>query len=319
MFFSIIVPVYNVEKYLPTCIESVLCQTHKDFELILINDGSTDQSGALCDGYAQKDGRVKVIHKPNGGQSTARNAGLRNATGEYACFLDSDDFYDTERFLEEVDKVASSGTDMVLFRYCKYYEDDRTDTCGISMAGLDGKDKAELLSALVSRDAFFCSCWSKAIRMDVLKGNGIVFDETLSCEDMDWFYTVLLHTQTIRVIDKPYVNYRQRENSVTASFKPKAAADYVKTLKKWNSVFAKMEDAEEKKVMISSLAKLYCNLLISYARHTKALKEFKKDIFSFRYLLAYDMNPRTKVIKRFADPLGVGVTCWLLRIFDKVR
>lgn len=319
MFFSIIVPVYNVEKYLPTCVESVLNQTHKDFELILVNDGSTDQSGALCDEYARKDSRVKVVHKPNGGQSTARNTGLRNAEGEYVCFLDSDDFYATDRFLEEINEMATSGTDMVLFRYCKYYEDGRTDPCGISMADLDGKSKAELLSSLVSRDAFFCSCWSKAIRMGILKDNEIAFDETLSCEDMDWFYTVLLQIQSIRVIDKPYVNYRQRENSVTASFKPKAAGDYVKTLQKWSGIFEKIADAEEKKVMLSSLAKLYCNLLISYARYAKVLKGYKKDIFAFRYLLAYDLNPRTKVIKRFADPLGLGMTCWLLRIFDKVR
>lgn len=89
---SVIVPVYNVEKYLSRCIDSIISQTFSDFELILVDDGSTDSSGKICDEYGKKDGRVKVIHKKNGGQSSARNAGIENSTGEYISFVDSDDW-----------------------------------------------------------------------------------------------------------------------------------------------------------------------------------------------------------------------------------
>ena len=92
MYFSIIVPVYNVEKYLRECIDSILCQTFTDFELILVDDGSKDESGKICDEYAEKDNRIKVIHKENGGQSTARNCGVKESSGKYIVFLDSDDF-----------------------------------------------------------------------------------------------------------------------------------------------------------------------------------------------------------------------------------
>ena len=89
---SVIVPVYNVEQYLPRCIESILAQTYNDFELLLINDGSSDNSGNICDEYAKNNSRVRVFHKENGGVSSARNMGLDNAQGEYVVFVDSDDF-----------------------------------------------------------------------------------------------------------------------------------------------------------------------------------------------------------------------------------
>ena len=91
---SVIVPVYNVEKYLSECIDSILAQTFRNFELILIDDGSKDKSGEICDGYALKESRIKVIHKENGGACTARNIGLANASGKYVSFVDSDDFMD---------------------------------------------------------------------------------------------------------------------------------------------------------------------------------------------------------------------------------
>lgn len=319
MVFSVIIPVYNVEKYLSTCVESVLGQTHQDLELILVDDGSTDGSGNLCDDYARKDSRIKVLHKPNGGQSTARNLGLQHAVGDFVCFLDSDDFYTVPDVLEQIAQVAEQGAEMVLFRYQKYYTDGRTDSCGISMADLQGLSKARLLETLVKRDAFFCSCWSKSIRADILKRNNILFDETLSCEDMDWFYQVLSFVERIQVIDQPFVNYRQRENSVTACVKDKTIRDYIVTLNKWQTAFAEIENEQEKATMLSSLAKLYCNLLISYARNKRALNAYRKEIFAFRGLLSYDLNPRTKVVRKFADLFGLRLTCALLNILDKVR
>lgn len=318
MFFSVIVPVYNVEKYLKECVDSILSQTFKDFELILVNDGSKDSSPAICDEYAKKDSRVKVIHKENGGQSTARNMGVEKASGEFAVFLDSDDLIADEHFFEDVKQTADEETDIVLFRYCKYYG-DRTDEYGITLANLDTENKAELLRELVKRDAFFCSCWSKCTRMSVLKENNIVFDTSLSCEDMDWYYNVVSKANNFKVIDKPYIYYRQRENSVTSSFKKKSITDYIYTINKWSEEHKKIEDKREREVMLSSLAKLYCNLLISYSRHTKELKDCKKDIFSFKWLLAYDLNPRTKIISKFSKLFGLDITCTLLKILEKVR
>lgn len=318
MFFSIIVPVYNVEKYLNECIDSILAQTFTDFELILIDDGSTDQSGKICDGYANKDNRVVVIHKANGGQSTARNRGIDAAGGEFAVFLDSDDFINDINFLSDIKNKITPYTDIIAFRYQKYYG-DRSDECGISLPEDNFSNKTELLKSLVSKDAFFCSCWSKCTRMSILKDNNIRFDENLCCEDMDWYYNVVSKAKNFDTVNKPYINYRQRENSVTSTFKAKSFNDYIFTIDKWQKKFYEIDDPALKEVMLSSLAKLYCNLLIGYSSHTKQLKAQKKQIFSFKPLLKYNLNPRTKIISRFSKLFGLNITCLVLKILQKVR
>lgn len=317
MYFSVVIPVYNVENYLKECVNSILVQTYSDFELILVDDGSKDLSGKICDEYAAKDSRVKVIHKENGGQSTARNAGTRAASGEYIIYLDSDDKISDSNFLMDVRNV-SKGYDIVKYRYCKYYP-DKLDDCHISMSGLQQLSKADLIYELVRRDAFFCSAWSKAIRLELLKENNISFDENLCCEDMDWYYNVILAADKITVIDKPYVFYRQRENSVTSSFKEKSVTDFIYTIDLWYSKFSALEDGKERTALLSSLAKLYCNLIIVYSRHTTELKKVKSKIFSYKALLNYDMNPRTKMIHKVSKIVGLDATCRLLQIADKIK
>lgn len=116
---SVIVPVYNVEKYLPRCIDSILAQTFTDFELILVDDGSPDNCGAICDEYAAKDKRVRVIHKSNGGVSSARNAGLDAASGEYVTFVDSDDYIAEDRLKQMHSSIFESKADIAVagFRF----------------------------------------------------------------------------------------------------------------------------------------------------------------------------------------------------------
>lgn len=121
---SVIVPVYKTEQYLPQCVESILGQTFSDLELLLIDDGSPDRSGAICDQYAEQDARVRVVHKENGGVSTARNVGLDASTGDYITFVDSDDYIDAcmyEKMIEE----AERGTDLVMCDCMKEYPDHR--------------------------------------------------------------------------------------------------------------------------------------------------------------------------------------------------
>ena len=111
---SVVVPIYNVSKYLPKCIESILHSTYKNLEVILVDDGSTDECPTICDDYAKKDSRIKVIHKKNGGLSDARNKGLDIATGEYISFIDSDDYIDADLY-ESVIKEFDENIDVVVF------------------------------------------------------------------------------------------------------------------------------------------------------------------------------------------------------------
>ena len=117
MLISVIVPVYNVEKYLSKCVESILAQTYKDLEIILVDDGSPDNCGAMCDEYAKRDSRVRVIHKENGGVSSARNLGIDAAHGEYICFVDSDDWIETDYFEEAVPLLEKKRPKCLLNNY----------------------------------------------------------------------------------------------------------------------------------------------------------------------------------------------------------
>lgn len=318
MFFSIIVPVYNVEEYLRDCIDSVLSQTYTDYELILVDDGSTDQSGDICDEYHSCDKRVRVIHKENGGQSSARNLGVDLAHGEFIAFLDSDDMFSDNCFLQEVYDAIDDSTEVVVYRYSKLFENGEIEEVRANLSNINCNNKSVLLSELVQRDAFFCSCWSKCVRTSVLK-NGIRFDVNSSCEDMDWYYSVVSKANSFKTIDKPYVLYRQRANSVTSTFKKQNFEDFISVISRWYAIFLGIENETEKHVMLSSLAKLYCNLLISYSRHTRELKEYRKEIFAMKELLVYDLNPRTKAMRRVSRLIGLRAMCILLKVYEKVR
>lgn len=123
---SIIVPVYNVEKYLAKCVDSILTQSYKNIELILINDGSVDSSAAICDSYAEKDSRVRVIHKENGGVAKARNLGIENAKGEYFCFVDSDDYVHPEYIECMLDVATKTNADISMGAYILAWADGKT-------------------------------------------------------------------------------------------------------------------------------------------------------------------------------------------------
>lgn len=122
---SVIVPVYNVSAYLPECLDSILSQDYEKLEVILIDDGSTDDSGAICDAYAQRDGRIRVIHQKNGGAAAAKNAGLRAATGEYLSFADSDDFLEPGAYAYMMSLLKENGADIVR---CAFQNRFRTRT-----------------------------------------------------------------------------------------------------------------------------------------------------------------------------------------------
>ena len=123
--YSIVVSIYNIEKYISKCIESIINQTYTNIELILVDDGSKDSSGSICDSYALKDNRIKVIHKQNAGLGMARNTGLENATGDYILFIDGDDFIDL-KLLETVNKYLSDKKyDIVSYDSVDYYSDDK--------------------------------------------------------------------------------------------------------------------------------------------------------------------------------------------------
>ena len=210
---SIIVPVYNAEKYLHRCVDSILAQTFTDFELLLINDGSKDNSGKICDEYAAKDSRVRVFHKENGGVSSARNLGLDNAKGEWVTFVDSDDWVNSSyinnlymRSHKGVDLVFSYATiDKGIESYKEVYP-----SCLVESTCLDGIFAANDLH-------WHTSPWSKLYRMSLITKAGLCFNENVCIgEDLIFLYSYILLCGKIYVSpDTDYVYNSNVQNSLT--------------------------------------------------------------------------------------------------------
>lgn len=211
---SVIVPVYNAEKSLCRCIESILAQTYQDFELLLIDDGSKDSSGAICDEYAEQDARIRVFHKENGGVSSARNVGLDNARGEWYAFVDSDDSV-SPHYLKNSFKHISENVDLV-FSYAT-----QVDSNGISKkeqypSRLVSADKIEI--AFVENDlSWHTSPWSKLYRSEIIRKANLRFDVEMHIgEDLVFLYSYIMFCKQICFTsDTDYYYYYNNDNSLT--------------------------------------------------------------------------------------------------------
>lgn len=215
---SVIVPVYNAELYLDTCIHSILTQNFYNFELLLIDDGSTDSSGQICDRYSREDMRVLVVHQPNGGLSVARNTGLKIAKGQYVAFVDSDDYIPSTMLSDLLFAAQKTGADMVKGNYQKVYSD-------IAIP----KQYDENISILTSEMAienFLCEPSAEDKKMGTVVWNGLYrksLFETISFPDgliyEDGYVTpkLLLKSTVIAHLNKVVYFYRQNPNGIMSS------------------------------------------------------------------------------------------------------
>ena len=198
---SVIVPVYKAEKYLHRCVDSILAQTFTNFELLLINDGSPDNSGVICDEYAQKDSRVRVFHKENGGVSAARNLGLDNATGEYITFCDADEYVGAEWLMAYSDAMMHN-TDLTIQGY-HIIDGEKIILKHLpSQKGYTLDAKRNLIISLMS-ESIYGYLWVKLFRRKVIEENKIRFDiKSAFREDEQFLSKYLKHTTSFCCIDK---------------------------------------------------------------------------------------------------------------------
>ena len=223
---SVIVPVYQVEAYLPRCIDSILAQTFRDFELILVDDGTRDNCPAIMQVYAERDARIRQVHKENGGLSSARNAGLAVARGEYIAFVDSDDYVEPNLLADTVALADETGAQLVFFNYG--YVDER----GEHGAYLDFPDETIDLEKLGLSEYFYRywlpyrhgqEAWCKLWRRDVIEENNLRFEpnDEIFAEDTLFTAMYLMHTRVIAAKNEVYVHYLQRGDSIMGRQKPR--------------------------------------------------------------------------------------------------
>lgn len=212
---SIVIPIYNVEPYLNKCIESIVNQTYKDLEIILVDDGSTDNSPSICDAWEEKDKRVTVIHKENGGLSSARNTGLKVATGNYIMFEDSDDWVELNIVEKCVERIEKDQSDLVIFGYKKV--DENGKDLGNYTFGNETYTKEEMSNQLHKRilEMSFGYAWNKLYRLSVIKESGTINDSSIiDREDLYFNLQLFNHLRRISYLDCVGYFYLQRKTSL---------------------------------------------------------------------------------------------------------
>lgn len=210
---SIIVPVYNVKKYLPKCLDSIVNQTYKNLEIILVDDGSIDNSGDICDEYAKQDIRVKVIHKENGGLSDARNKGLDIAKGEYIGFVDSDDYIDEDMYEYLYNFAVENNLEVAMCASCNVYQNKIIYPKNFESIILDKKEKIIENIFINPFGGAAVSVCSKLFKYDVIKN--IRFDVGKTSEDVYFLLKWIANTNKFGRCDKVKYYYVQRGESIT--------------------------------------------------------------------------------------------------------
>ena len=235
--YSIIIPVYKVEMYLSACIDSVLAQdTAFTYEIILVDDGSPDNSGTICDAYAAKHPQIRVLHKPNGGVSSARNAGLSLAVGEYVLFLDADDLWEPE-LLSSLDAARAETPDMTLFPY--------KEICGsqerLVLPALfpSGESGAEFLQrSFLAGTMPPPATWGYLYRRAFLSAHSLLFDEGLPlAEDLDFNFRALSTAQRITAVKQPLYRYFIHSDSLSRQVMGTRLATKLEILAKWYRIY----------------------------------------------------------------------------------
>lgn len=314
---SIIVPVYNVESWLNKCIDSLIVQSYKNIEILLINDGSTDGSGKICDGYLNKSDIIRVFNNENKGLSYSRNFGIRNSTGKYIMFVDSDDFIIDINIVEKfVEILERENSDFIYTSYCRFEdgeEDIVTENLPINIKDNDIKDKngIEVLSLLISKKSYHHAAYLKICKRDFLINNNLYFKEGVYHEDADWSPKLFYYSKKISLYNKPYYMRRMRENSIITT------TNEVNTSKKINdrliiayelvNFFKTMDENNEKSIIIHDLVRMYWGdlMLIIKLKDKENFNNCCNTFKSTKEVLGYGNQKKYKIANILIKLIGV--------------
>lgn len=322
MLVSFIVPVYNVESYIHQCVESIVKQTYKNIEIILVDDGSPDNSPEICDKLAVKDSRIKVLHKLNGGLSDARNAGLKIATGEYIVFIDGDDFWIDEKQLAALMVVVKENADcdFIGFNCSYYYSQSDTYKPWVKYCVDNIEDKNKIIQNLISSGTFPMSACLKIIRRNFLVNNNLTFKVGQLSEDIPWFINLLDRAKKCKFINQYIYAYRQNvAGSISGSFPVKHFDDILSIIKnEIQAIDSYSFNADTKKAICSFLAYELCILLSRiYRLDKKVRKKKRQELLPYKWLLDYTHNPKVRKVAALNRILGFRLTEYILKIYDR--
>ena len=324
MLVSFVIPIYNTEKYLCKCVDSILSQTYKNIEVLLVDDGSTDTCPDICNSYVKRDERVVVFHKQNGGLSDARNYGLERAKGKYIVFVDSDDYWSNSYYLAElVEEISNSPEcDFIGFNIAYFFEKTNTYRKWIpydqNVSGNQSKD--DKIRWMINSGTMPMSACSKILRRDFLVNERIRFIKGIYSEDIPWFMYVLDKCQNFKLLNKYVYIYRQGvAGSITSTF----------NLKKYNDLFGIVKNGIDfikkssfelltKDALYSFMAYEYL-ILLAGLHHVATDVLLKKEVKSYQWILEYTANPKVRMAAKIYHIAGLKTTELFMSIYLKIR
>ena len=291
--FSIIVPIYNVEQYLEKCLESIIGQTYKNIEIILINDGSKDNSDEICKKFKKIDKRIKYVKKENGGLSSARNEGMKYASGDYLIFVDSDDYISLELCEKAKNIINDTGADLIQYEFQKFIDGklalEINEKGYTIMATFDSSNSFDnyLTKEIIKREA-----WSKVYKKELFKG--IIYPEGRIAEDLATTYKIVNKANKIICISDKLYFYRLRNNSIMGKGSLKLYYD---------AMLAHYEIyldclSKERKYLVKSYSNYYNNFLKLYSKNVLENGNISKEELEKRYkeIKYNDLNFKSKIV-----------------------
>ena len=320
---SVIVPVYNAEKYINECVNSITSQTLRDIEILLVDDGSKDGSPQVCDLLATEDNRIRVYHKENGGASEARNYGIEKANGKYILFVDADDFLVGVDSLESlINNISTFGEVSCLCFNCSYYNSERKEFkrwVPFKKEMYNTIFKNEALLKLVEIASFPCSPCMKVLKRSFIIDNSIYFQPGITAEDIPWFINVLDNVDSVRFIDLYAYAYRTNvAGSVTNRSDDYRSFINLRNIvrKEVGKIDGRSFSDKAKDALLSFFAYEYCILLGQIRSLPKDIRkkeynELKKD----SWLLGYTIHPKVRKVRLFKTIFGLRLTSSFLHYY----
>ena len=315
--FSIVIPVYKTKEYLDHCVESVLAQDYTDFEIILVDDGSPDCCGAMCDAWALRDTRVRVVHQENGGLSAARNTGIRCAVGAYLMFLDSDDWWADGSVLGRIAEcLERTGADVLSFNYRKVFNGKPEPT--YFPESLPTSDRAVDLGGIMDAGCWITGACNKAIRRTLLTDNALYFRTGITSEDIDWTMRLALCGERFAFANVCVFHYRQIASSISHSMSPEKVQCLCGNVQECVRLL-EQTSAEKAELMKPFVAYQYGTLLHNVAGLSAGQRsgQLMEAVHDMKWLLNCSNNGKIRLL-RMSSHFGFPVMMGFLRLRQKL-
>lgn len=314
MKFSIIIPAYNVADYLENCVESILKQAYDNYEIIIVDDGSTDETGKVADELLRQSKKINVVHQSNGGASKARNTGMSRATGDYILFLDGDDFWSDSRFLKQIaSELTVELVDVIIFGYSYYYDNEIKESPIFRLKDLGEATNFGLFNG---------PNWNKCISKELIN-KGLSFPEDLVSEDSLYCSSIMKMMKSFSVITSTQYMYRQnRAGSLTNVVKERNVLDTLEGISRGLSDEKSLSEVK-RKALNTYFTISYISIL-PYAKPYLFNQEIRNLLIQYKYLLRNSSHIKNKSFKMtgiFTSIFGINISTrlfsYLLKFYKK--